>query len=54
MYQTVGVEIAPKIAECMELPLYRRQLTGTSVNQELFYEKGAEGDEVEDLYELLA
>lgn len=32
MYQTVGVEIAPLIAEAMELPLHRRQLTGTSVN----------------------
>ncbi len=32
MYQTVGVEVVPKIAEAMELPLHRRQLQGTSVN----------------------
>ena len=24
MYQTVGVEVAPKIAEAMDLPLFRR------------------------------
>ena len=58
MYQTVGVEVAPMIAECMELPLYRRQLTGTSINQDLYYEKAnaasEANDEVEDLYELLA
>ena len=32
MYQTVGVEVAPFIAEAMELPLIKRQLTGTSLN----------------------
>ena len=55
MYQTVGVEVTPLIAEAMELPLYRRQLTGASVNQELYYDKAESGeaDEVEDLYELL-
>ena len=56
MYQTVGVEVTPMIAEAMELPLHRRQITGTSVNQELYYEKSgdaAANDEVEDLYELL-
>ena len=57
MYQTVGVEIAPMIAECMELPLVRHQLKGKSVNTELYYEKDEElkeVDEVEDLTELLA
>ena len=39
MYQTVGVEIAPLIAECMELSLIRHQITGRSINQELYYEK---------------
>ena len=28
MYQTVGVEITPHIAQAMELPLIRRQLIG--------------------------
>ena len=28
MYQTVGVEVAPLIAQAMDLPLHRRQLTG--------------------------
>lgn len=32
MYQTVGVEVAPKIAEAMDLPLLRRQLTGKALN----------------------
>ena len=58
MYQTVGVEIAPMIAQAMELPFVSRVIQGTSINQELYYEKAAaveEGtsDEVEDLYQLL-
>ena len=32
MYQTVGVEVAPIIAEAMELPLFRRVLQGTALN----------------------
>ncbi|CAI2360973.1 unnamed protein product [Moneuplotes crassus] len=55
MFQTVGVEIVPLIAECMQKPLIRKPITGGSVNQELFYDKAKEGDEdeVEDLYELI-
>jgi len=58
MYQTVGVELTPLIAQAMELPLYRRVLQGTSLNQEMYYEKGASeqavNDEVEDLFELIS
>lgn len=57
MFQTVGTEIVPLIAECMQKPIIRKPIKGKSVNQELFYEKAEEskeGDEVEDLYELLA
>lgn len=56
MFQTVGVEIIPLIAQCMQQPLLRVPITGGSVNQELFYDKAEnakESDEVEDLYALL-
>lgn len=32
MYQTVGVEMAPLIAQAMETPLVRQQITGKSLN----------------------
>lgn len=32
MYQTVGVEIAASIASCLEVPLYRRAIAGTSLD----------------------
>jgi diphthine-ammonia ligase len=59
MYQTVGLEIVPFIAECLEVPLIQRELQGTSVNTGMYYQKSSEEsksglDEVEDLYELIA
>ena len=53
MYQTVGVELTPLIAQCMGVPIVRRKIAGTSVNQEMNYDKSSDLDEVEDLFELL-
>ncbi|GMT28188.1 hypothetical protein PFISCL1PPCAC_19485, partial [Pristionchus fissidentatus] len=53
MYQTVGSEGIEMIAESMGLPLYRQSISGTSLLQSMEYEK-TEGDEVEDLFELLS
>jgi diphthine-ammonia ligase len=33
MYQTVGHQVVGAYAECMGLPLFRRQITGASVDQ---------------------
>lgn len=52
MYQTVGHQGIEKLAEAMELPLYRRETLGKSLSTGKFYEPTA-FDEVEDLYELL-
>lgn len=53
MYQTVGHQGIEKLAQAMELPLYRRMTRGHSINTKGHYEP-TEDDEVEDLYELLA
>ncbi|MXQ88647.1 hypothetical protein E5288_WYG003805 [Bos mutus] len=52
MYQTVGHHAIDLYAEAMALPLYRRTIRGKSVDTGPVYTK-CEGDEVEDLYELL-
>ena len=52
MYQTVGSELVPALAECLELPLFRAPITGDAVDQRLIYER-TDGDEVEDLLRLL-
>uniref|UniRef100_A0A8C4E8M9 Diphthine--ammonia ligase n=1 Tax=Dicentrarchus labrax TaxID=13489 RepID=A0A8C4E8M9_DICLA len=52
MYQTVGHQAIELYAECMDLPLYRRTIQGSSLDISRNYSK-TEGDEVEDLYELL-
>jgi diphthine-ammonia ligase len=53
MYQTVGVEIVPLIAEALQVPIVRREIGGTPVNQDLYYKNEGNPDEVEDLFELL-
>ena len=56
MYQSVGTNMAEAIAECLEVPLIRRQLIGKPVIKDLEYIGTAEekkDDEVEDLYEIL-
>ena len=53
MYQTVGHEGIEAIAECMDLPMFRRPMrSGRSLSTELEYRQTA-GDEVEDLFLLL-
>ena len=61
MYQSVGVEIVPFIAQALGSPIVTREIKGKSMNQELYYEKLADlkedeqdFDEVEDLFELLS
>ncbi|CAI4222481.1 unnamed protein product [Auanema sp. JU1783] len=52
MYQSVGAEGVALYGEAMQLPLYRKVISGGSLNQNYDYEP-TEGDEVEDLYSLL-
>ncbi|KAM8834248.1 diphthine--ammonia ligase [Synchiropus picturatus] len=52
MYQTVGHQAIQLYAEAMELPLYRRTIQGSSLDTTRDYTE-TEGDEVEDLYQLL-
>ncbi|KAG0165077.1 diphthine--ammonia ligase, partial [Apophysomyces sp. BC1034] len=52
MYQTVGHDAIHFYAECMDLPLYRREIHGQPVLQESDYAETL-GDETEDLYFLL-
>jgi len=60
MYQTVGQDAIHLVAEALDVPLYRRIITGSAVQQTTEYgsrsanhSKGVNGDETEDLYELL-
>ncbi|KAG0243516.1 ATP binding domain 4 [Actinomortierella wolfii] len=52
MYQTVGHDAIHLYEECMGLPLYRREIHGSALQQGSDYVK-TEKDETEDLYELL-
>ncbi|KAI7907376.1 uncharacterized protein BX663DRAFT_495703 [Cokeromyces recurvatus] len=52
MYQTVGHDAIHLYSECMDLPLYRREIIGGSVLQGSDYVFTA-NDETEDLYMLL-
>ena len=60
MYQTVGQDAIQFVAEALGVPLYRRTIVGTAVNMGAEYgarqaanNTGINGDETEDLYELL-
>lgn len=52
MFQTVGHDIIEYYSECVEVPLYRQEINGSSKNQLLEYSI-TEDDEIEDLYQLL-
>lgn len=52
MYQTVGHDAIHLYSQCMDVPLYRREILGGSVLQESDYSVTA-NDETEDLYMLL-
>lgn len=53
MFQTVGHEVIGYYSECLDVPLYRQKINGTSSNQALEYSI-TENDEIEDLYTLLS
>ena len=52
MYQTVGHHAIGLYADAMSLPLYRRIISGSPIEQGSNYSETCR-DEVEDLYELL-
>ncbi|CAH1792462.1 unnamed protein product [Owenia fusiformis] len=52
MFQTVGHHAIDIYAEAMGLPLYRRVIEGSNIQQHMDYE-ATENDEVEDMYQLL-
>ncbi|KAG5176959.1 hypothetical protein JKP88DRAFT_202739 [Tribonema minus] len=52
MYQSAGHDAIESLAHCLDKPLIRRPILGSSSNQALHYQP-TEGDEVEDLYLLL-
>ena len=52
MYQSAGHVVIGSIADCLGVPLVRREIRGLAVQQELHYAP-TENDEVEDLYQLL-
>ncbi|KIM46059.1 hypothetical protein M413DRAFT_441121 [Hebeloma cylindrosporum] len=61
LYQTVGQDAIEFVARALDVPLYRRVITGTAVEQGSEYggrsanhKNGIEGDETEDLFELLS
>ena len=61
MYQTVGQDAIELVAQALDVPLYRRVITGAAVNMGSDYgsrtaseNKGVVGDETEDLFALLA
>ncbi|KAK9728364.1 hypothetical protein K7432_001153 [Basidiobolus ranarum] len=53
MFQTVGHDIIDFYSECMDLPLYRHSINGSSVLQTMDYIKTL-NDETEDLFTLLS
>ncbi|TFY65643.1 hypothetical protein EVG20_g5452 [Dentipellis fragilis] len=61
LYQTVGQDAIEFVARALDVPLYRRVISGTAVEQGSEYggrtaegRKGTLGDETEDLYALLS
>lgn len=60
MYQTVGQDAIALVAQALDVPLYRRVIQGTPLEQAAEYGLksagggGIIGDETEDLYVLLS
>jgi diphthine-ammonia ligase len=61
LYQTVGQDAIEFVARALEVPLYRRVISGSALAQGSEYggrnagdRGGVDGDETEDLYALLA
>ncbi|KAK1444711.1 hypothetical protein BgAZ_106170 [Babesia gibsoni] len=53
MYQTIGHNIVPAIAECLDLPLIERHITGTPIGKNTLEYVPEDGDEVEDLFTMV-
>jgi len=62
LYQTVGQDAIHLVARALDVPLYRRVISGSAIEQGSEYGArgkvtkeayGVPGDETEDLYELL-
>lgn len=53
MYQSIGFDLIPSIAECMNLPLIQHEIQRSPENIKDVNYTFTENDEVEDLYELL-
>ena len=59
LYQTVGQDAIEFVAEALDVPLYRRIISGVAIEQGSEYgartgtDSGVAGDETEDLYRLL-
>ncbi len=61
MYQTVGQDAIEFVAQALDVPLYRKVISGSAVDLSSEYgardatkNGGLEGDETEDLYSLLS
>ena len=55
MYQSVASECVSAVAECLEVPLFIRQRTGTAIATDLTYSsEGVKGDEVEVMLDVLS
>ncbi|EDO08073.1 putative Diphthine--ammonia ligase [Babesia bovis T2Bo] len=54
MYQTIGHNIVPAIAQCLDIPLIERRIIGTPVVTDSLDYVPKEEDEVEDLYKLVS
>ncbi|PFH52835.1 hypothetical protein AMATHDRAFT_139377 [Amanita thiersii Skay4041] len=60
LYQTVGQDAIELVARALDVPLYRRVITGSAIEQGSEYgsrtciSTAVNGDETEDLYELLS
>ena len=60
LYQTVGQDAIQFVAQALEVPLYRRIISGSAVEKGSQYgnrtanDMGVQGDETEDLHELLS
>lgn len=52
MYQTVGSEMSDAVAECLNLPLIKREISSKPLNLNMEYQE-TKDDEVENLYLLL-
>eukprot|EP00095_Tigriopus_kingsejongensis_P001610 maker-scaffold381_size190066-snap-gene-0.34 protein:Tk01610 transcript:maker-scaffold381_size190066-snap-gene-0.34-mRNA-1 annotation:"diphthine--ammonia ligase-like isoform x4" len=53
MFQSVGSEAIDLYSDCLELPLFRSEIRGRSLQTTLDYSLKSEDDEVEDVYRLL-